>query len=272
VAIGGVGGSGTRLVAELLRGLGYYMGGDLNEATDNLWFTLLFKRVELWEGAEGELSDGIEVFTAAMAEMRALTETEAAWVRGLAAADRPQHTSVWLKDRVTSLLAATRTPRHLRPWAWKEPNTHVVLDRLQAAMPDLAYIHVVRNGLDMAFSANQNQLRLWGARVLGVDEVDATPRNSLAFWCRVHQRVERIGRQMPGRFLWLNYDQLCSSPLDGLRVLLAFLDAVPDAATESALLARIHAPASIGRFRRHGAELFDPEDVAYVRSLGFETL
>src|SRR6266550_6138718 len=47
VAIGGVGGSGTRLVAEILRHLGYYMGRDLNEASDNLWFTLLFRRTEL---------------------------------------------------------------------------------------------------------------------------------------------------------------------------------------------------------------------------------
>jgi hypothetical protein len=44
VAIGGVGGSGTRLGAALLQVLGYYIGDDLNESLDNLWFTLLFKR------------------------------------------------------------------------------------------------------------------------------------------------------------------------------------------------------------------------------------
>lgn len=36
VAIGGVGGSGTRVVAEIVRSLGYYLGGDLNSANDNL--------------------------------------------------------------------------------------------------------------------------------------------------------------------------------------------------------------------------------------------
>jgi hypothetical protein len=37
-------------------------------------------------------------------------------------------------------------------WGWKEPNTHVVLDRLWAELPRLKYVHVRRHGLDMAFS------------------------------------------------------------------------------------------------------------------------
>jgi hypothetical protein len=48
VAVGGVGGSGTRLVAHVMLELGYYLGPDLNESLDTLWFTLLFKRPEIW--------------------------------------------------------------------------------------------------------------------------------------------------------------------------------------------------------------------------------
>ncbi len=47
VAIGGVGGSGTRVVAQLLMKLGFYIGSDLNKANDNLWFVLLFNRIEI---------------------------------------------------------------------------------------------------------------------------------------------------------------------------------------------------------------------------------
>ncbi|PLX51195.1 MAG: hypothetical protein C0613_00910 [Desulfobulbaceae bacterium] len=42
--IGGVGGSGTRVVAEIFAALGVYIGNDLNAASDNLLYTLLFKR------------------------------------------------------------------------------------------------------------------------------------------------------------------------------------------------------------------------------------
>lgn len=44
VVIGGVGGSGRRVGADLLRLLGYYIGDDPNEPPDNIWFTPLSKR------------------------------------------------------------------------------------------------------------------------------------------------------------------------------------------------------------------------------------
>jgi len=46
VIVGGVGGSGTRVIAELLSNFGYYIGNDLNRSMDNLLYTFLFKRVE----------------------------------------------------------------------------------------------------------------------------------------------------------------------------------------------------------------------------------
>jgi hypothetical protein len=54
VIIGGVGGSGTRLIAQMLKELGFYLGSDLNSANDNLWFTLLFKRIEILSASDEE--------------------------------------------------------------------------------------------------------------------------------------------------------------------------------------------------------------------------
>mgnify|MGYP004007565703 CR=1 FL=1 len=64
VAIGGIGGSGTRLIASVLRDIGFFLGADLNEASDNLWFTLLFKRMELWplEENKEEISRALAIF------------------------------------------------------------------------------------------------------------------------------------------------------------------------------------------------------------------
>lgn len=44
VVIGGIGGSGTRIVAEILSRWGFYIGNDLNKFNDKLLYTLLFKR------------------------------------------------------------------------------------------------------------------------------------------------------------------------------------------------------------------------------------
>jgi hypothetical protein len=273
VAIGGVGGSGTRLIATILRHLDYYLGDDLNLAGDNLWFTLLFKRSELWEsGASAhDFACSVRVFCRAMVGGEALTEEEEVWVRSFAQKDRPQYTTAWLRARGESLAQAARGASRSGPWGWKEPNTHIFLDRLATALPGLRYIHVMRNGLDMAYSANQSQLRLWGRYFLGTDRYEESPRWSLKYWCCVHRRIGELVKEMPGRFLLLNYDHFCAFPDRGLRELLRFLGVTAIRSAESALLPLVSPPDSIGRFRRLGLEPFDPEDVAYARSLGFDT-
>jgi hypothetical protein len=69
VAIGGVGGSGTRIVAQLIKDAGFYLGSDLNSANDNLWFTLLFKRPRWFirNSANREvIFQGLDIFSRAM--------------------------------------------------------------------------------------------------------------------------------------------------------------------------------------------------------------
>jgi hypothetical protein len=53
VAVGGVGGSGTRVIASLVSSLGYQIGNNLNRAQDDLTFTVLFKRPEDYRGVRG---------------------------------------------------------------------------------------------------------------------------------------------------------------------------------------------------------------------------
>lgn len=272
VAIGGVGGSGTRLIAAILRRLDYYMGDDLNEANDNLWFTLLFKRAELWgPSTQAEFERAVRVFRAVMVTGEPLTGDDEFWVESLAETDRPQQPAAWLRERAESLRRAARR-RGPRPgaWGWKEPNTHVFLDRLQGAFPGMMYIHVMRNGLDMAYSANQDQFRLWGRFFLGDDRFESTPRWSLKYWCAVHRRVMELGQRMPGRFLLLNYDAFCAAPREGARELIGFLGAPVDAGTESSLISLVKSPESIGRHRQHDLDAFDAGDVAYVQELGFD--
>lgn len=269
--IGGVGGSGTRLIAAMLRQWGYFIGSDLNQADDNLWFTLLFKRAELWHAEPAEFAAAVEVFRTAMFGGQPLTPAQCLQVQGLTAA-RPQHKADWLRQRYASLLQACREPGKRHPlWGWKEPNTHLFLDRLQTAFPRMKYIHVMRNGLDMAYSGNQNQLRLWGGVILGTTDYAITPYWSLRFWCRVHRRVIELGQRMPDRFLLLNYDAFCNNPQAGIDTLGEFLDLPTDEKTLTALRGMVQPPVSIDRFKQHGLQHFDPADVAYVAQLGFDT-
>jgi hypothetical protein len=266
VAIGGVGGSGTRLVAKIAASLGIDIGHDLNPAHDNLWYTLLFKHPEVPSLAPPAFAARATILTVAMTGERPLDDWERALVRALAAQPRPQHTREWLQERAESLLHATYAPRTPpRRWAWKEPNTHIALPQWRALRPDLRYVHVVRNGLDMAFSRNQNQRDLWGEALLG-RVPEKTPRDSLAYWCAAHRRIADLGRTMGPDFLWLDYDRLCARPEAVLAQLAEFLR-VP---TADALALRdlVEPPSSSGRGRGHDLDQFDPDDLRYLRAIG----
>lgn len=262
VAVGGVGGSGTRVVAEVLERSGRYLGSDLNAARDNLWFTLLFKhdRAMTMSGAEFD-----RLFSAFVGRMTgtAVDPGLSKELEVLATRASDQHSDEWLAERLrTFLRSESDTAR--RPWGWKEPNTHVVLHQL-SRVPDLRYVHVARNGLDMAVSSNQNQPRMWGD-AFGV-VYDGSPASSLHFWCRAQERALALGADLGKRFLFLRFEDLCSEPEQSLLRLLLFTGH-PDAAGAAARLAPIvRSPSSIGR--AHDLGMFSSSDVDFVESLGF---
>ncbi len=267
VAVGGVGGSGTRLIAQILKAEGYFLGADLNEASDNLWFTLLFKRPPVLGCSDGEFLDLCEIFAKGMVGRGGFTPEQQVTIQHLAVDGRVEHDAKWLKDRAVSLLSRHASHNATDRWGWKEPNTHVVLDRLNRAFPGMKYIFVSRHGLDMAVSENQGQPRLWGPILLG-EPFEATPRYSLRYWCFVHRRVRAIGDGMGENFLFLSYDDLCRDTKRGLAKLRAFLG-TEDANVPQRLLDLVSASPTIDRYKLRRRDEFDADDIAYVESLGF---
>ena len=271
IAIGGVGGSGTRLVADLLMRLGFFVGTDLNDSLDNLWFTLLFKRAEIRNCSDAEFQACVDLFVGRMQGRTNLDAADRVFLEHLAEADRPQHDGPWLQERVASFCTPAVGPSPSVRWGWKEPNTHIVLPRLIRSMPAFKYIHVIRNGLDMAYSGNQNQLRLWGPGILGMDQVPIDPRHSLKYWCRVHVHLLEVFECFPGRCLLLDFDQLCMDPHRHLGELLTFIDVAPSPERIDALASLIRPPDSIGRYRGFDSSRLDRQDIATVAKLGFQT-
>lgn len=185
IVVGGVGGSGTRLVAQVLLDLGFHLGNDLNASFDNLWFTLLLMRPR-WFNAEpsaiaGEVDVALTILGRAL-RGEALSAAETALATAAAEETRRVGYSLtpagagtgdwnvepgesWAHARLASLLEATRAaPPAAVGWGWKEPNSHVFLPELDRAFDRLRFVLVVRHGLDMAFSDNRHQLVNWGAR------------------------------------------------------------------------------------------------------------
>ncbi len=276
VAVGGLGGSGTRVGAEILKRLGYYLGPVLNQAQDCLLFTLLFKR-PAWIRAfppEAEIRQTVELFLAAMTsglEAQIPRLGEGMLEELLAEIDR-HDLPIGVSVADVRAMRAAPLPR-IRDYAglaWKEPNTHIFLPYLAACLPGLRYVHVIRHGLDMALSRNQAQLANWGT-FLGIEPApgETVERTRLRFWLAANRRAIQYGRDRMGeRFLLLNYDTLCRDPEREIARLATFCGQDLPAAALAELCREIR-PAPRHRYLDAAPGVFEDSDHAAVRALGF---
>jgi hypothetical protein len=285
VVVGGVGGSGTRVVEEMMRRLHVYTGADLNSAGDNRWFTFLCKlpRWDLDECGPGtEVAQALATLDRAMTGRldggdedvttirNALRRCRHWWRRDRLVDERPPR---WLRQRVVTLLRSPQAqPAAPSLWGWKEPNSHLFIRHLHQHFGDrLRYVHVIRNGLDMAQSRNQLQLPRWG-QAFGVARPSAapSPAASLDYWIRANEAaIEGGGALPPGAFLLLNYDDLCADPAPAVERFAEFLrlDPTPRVRQELAAIPRVNV--TTPRVDYDAEKVFGGDRLARVEALGF---
>jgi sulfotransferase family protein len=216
--VGATGGSGTRVVARVMRAGGMFIGRDLNRSDDAVAF--------------GAFSDAwINRYLTGEAQLEEMN------------AELERLVSRHLEDR-----------RGETSWGWKEPRSIYLLPFLHAELPSLRFLHVVRDGRDMAFSANQQQPRKHGAALLG-EEVAGSPEAAIAVWAEVNTAAADYGgRELGPAYARLRFEDLCADPPAGVERILAFFGLEADAAK----LARkeVKPPDSLGRWRRE-----DPDEI-----------
>jgi Sulfotransferase family len=272
--IGGVGGSGTRVVADVLMRQGAHLGTELNHAWDNLLFAQLFKRLRWWDRT-GDPRTDLNAFAKILLG-QTLADDEKNRVVDAYTPDAESRAAA--EAQVEAILAheAAVDRSTCAAWGWKVPPAHLMLEPLVAHFPGARYIHVMRHGVDMAFSSNQTQLRQYG-KLLGVDlpaSPDRLPAASLQFWIEANRRAIELAPRLLGhsRFLLINFDQMCADPASAVRRLIDFAE-LP--ATDEQLRRccdAIRVPASTGRYRNHDLAQFSPPQLDAVRALGFEVL
>jgi hypothetical protein len=272
IAIGGLGGSGTRALAAVLRAMGYNIGDELNAALDNLWFPVLFRRPELLPGAGDEVGDelatAIAVFQSVMQGGPPLDPRRRQWLAGAVAAPHVQADAAFSRAADSLVAAAgSGTPPAAR-WGWKAPITHFFAERLLASIDDLVYVHLSRHALDMALSANQNQLRLFGSFIFGHDRYELSPRWSLKFWCRVHDKAVQLQRRWGDRVLLVSYEELCDAPQAAIEQLARAAQLTLSATRLDGLAALVRPSQGVGRHRLYDLSAFDPVDLDYLRREG----
>ncbi len=268
VAIGGIGGSGTRLFARYLVELGFDIGYDLNESLDNLAFTLLFKRTDILTASAEDFRALTDIFFDRFTAPGRDCTTAIAPFREALLAERSQHAPDWLAARLKKLLERHDSQPAMR-WGWKEPNTHVVIDRLLRQRDDLVYVHVMRHGIDMAHVDNRNQLALWGEIFLD-RPVTIGPRDALAYWCAVHQRLRELQETFGPRILLVKYEDMIEDPVTGCGRIAALAGVDDWQPAFERLRELVAAGKTTGAFREVDRSVFDPRDLETVASFGYE--
>lgn len=189
--VGGTGGSGTRLVAQMLQSVGVQLGSDLNSALDAVAFLGIYeKHIGPW-----------------------LTRNN--W--------RPE---VFDEDLKRALDRHRSGINPSGPWGWKNPRSIYLLPLWEAFIPGFRFIHVIRDGLTMADSPNQNQLRKHGPQVLDAEtEVLPTSWQSLLLWARVNASAADFGEMEmdPDRYYRIRYEDATRQPLIELQQLARWL-------------------------------------------------
>lgn len=268
VAIGGLGGSGTRLIAQILMDAGIFLGDDLNSASDNLTFTFFFKRPKEFKLSGNWVQPNIQIFEK---YMQGKSFSISDWKTFLKA--------YFKRDLYPPKFYAQRRNRILfhknslhKKWGWKEPNTHIFLEQLTKYFPSMSYVHVVRHGLDMAFSNNLQQLNNWGD-LFGI-ELPVDPNRirqmQMEYWVKANQRAIENGKKYFGdKFYLCNYDALCRDPVPQIKNLLAFLQINVDDDKLNQLSKLPSISSSSERYKQHDLKYFTEDQLQYLRSLDF---
>jgi hypothetical protein len=282
VVIGGIGGSGTRVVAEICQRLGIYLGRTLNESLDNLWYTALFKRSDLFESTnkDNQIRKGLDIFTHAMIEGDLNTDDLHRLVIDYTN-DIQQDTYYenefedhfgtmpnFIKD-----IAGSAKPnfKSYVGWGWKEPNSHLLIEYLANYFTNLRYILVQRNGLDMAYSENQIQVNLWGA-IYGIkykkDSHD--PAASFQYWVKANKKAINLGKRLlPNNFLVLQLERICNSPDREIKRIAQFLELSLSKAAIEQIAAIPKMPKTVGRHKHHNMSWLTRSDIEALEALGY---
>lgn len=162
------------------------------------------------------------------------------------------------------LAACDGTPRL---WGWKEPRSIFLLPFFHQRFPAMRFVHVVRDGRDMAFSTNQNQLNKHGHTLLSPHEAqEPLAVRSMLLWSRLNLLAADYGAQhLRSQYHRLRFEDLCRQPTETIAALFDFLGL--DEGAAAAAQAEVAPPPSLGRWRDHEAKTLEAIERAGLAAL-----
>lgn len=274
IAVGGSGGSGTRVVAQILMGAGIFIGDYLNTAYDNLIFTRLFKNPEWFKGSSNaDIEKRFTIFEKYMTNKRLSARETIRFLKAVKGTPKYK-VSLQFYSRLISKILLNKDHAERYIWAWKEPNTQIYIKYIAEFFNNIKYVHVIRHGLDMAYSSKKQQLKNWGYKFglqyNKLDSEDDLAIKKLDYWAKINKYVISEGEKLlKDRFYLLNYNKLCESPDIEVPRLIKFLDLDLEEDTIRKLVSIPKVPSTNMRYKQKNINIFPKSLLADVEELGF---
>lgn len=276
VVIAGNGGSGTRVVAQILIQAGAFLGSDMNPSFDNLMFTYLFKHPKQFSDITNQFYENPQKFKdlfslhEKLLQGKGLVGTKPEWDMILHAAKehaQGRYNWTWVLERWSKMIATTHTD--IPPvWGWKEPHSIFFLDPLSASYPAAKFVLVLRNGLDMTYTKTDQQFKFW-AHAYNIDPSDESPRNIFEFWYQLNKHAIELGKKhFNQNFHIIKFEDLCLSPETTIPSLLDFVG-LGNTALSQKILNIPRLPASSGRYKDFNTSWIDAEVKDRLLEIGY---
>lgn len=226
IVIGGLGGSGTRMLVEMLNSLNINFGNYATHSKDNKAFTFLLKRPNWYMGStQKERVDRLKLLSKIIKQEPIRFADWRKIINLLSSQDKDSVEILGKKARLSFLKESIRKTRknQFSFWGWKEPNSHFYLEDLLSVFSGLKYIHIIRDGYDMALSNNQNQARNWG-NLFEIRSSKNNELNNLDFWLKANKRTLELMAMNPDQCLLVEYQSVCNKPEGEWKRITDFLD------------------------------------------------
>ena len=288
IVVLGSGGSGTRVIAEVLMKCGCYIGRNLNAALDNMDFAFTFPARILWlkknfpfETLDQRKSvmEALSLFLKLNFKERLTLKDRFFYLRTFSEYLQGDNFRLLrtrpLRERFANFLTHHRnkpsspsnsTANYVK-WGFKLPGAILCLNSLIDSFPGIKIVHMVRDGRDMAFGKNQ-VLVLFYADLFGLDR-KYSAENSFAFWSRVNRWAYDLckKRLVEDQYHVMRFEDICLQPKREIDRLLAFVEL--QALGNNELYDIPQKIPSMGRWKEHASALKDVEGSSTLQLFGY---
>jgi hypothetical protein len=142
-------------------------------------------------------------------------------------------------------------------WGWKNCRSIYLIPFFRALYPEMRFLHIVRDGRDIAFSADHKKFLPYAQTYLGQKwDTLPYPHISMLMWEATNLTIAAFCEKKMGRnYLRVRFEDLCENPHVIIKLLRRFFDInIPDI---TALLYGVNLEANLGVWQTYPIDFVD---------------